>query len=227
MREDVFLYKGDCLQILPTLTDDLVDLVLIDPPYEQTFHGGKTTKSRGKDYNKVKDNTEFMNYGFSYKEVFPELLRVLKVPNLIIFCSNKQITKIMTYFEALKLTVTLLTWRKVNACPLGGGKYISDLEYVIYVRGKGAPWNYEAPTKVKYKCKDYPFVAGKKKLHPAEKPLELIKEYITLHSLPNQTVLDCYMGVGTTGLACKELGRNFIGIELEDKYYNIAKERLN
>lgn len=221
------LYNGDCLEILPKLEADTVDLVLIDPPYEQDFHGGKTTRSRGNDYNKVKANTEFMNYGFPYEQVFPELLRVLKIPNLLIFCSNKQIAKLMTWFEYNKLNPTLLTWRKINACPLGGGKYISDLEYVIYARGKKAPWNYNAPTKIKYKCKDYPFVSGKSKLHPAEKPLNLIKEYVELHSLPGQTVLDCYMGAGTTGVACKELHRDFIGIELEKKYYDMARERVS
>lgn len=221
------LYNGDCLEILPTLEENSVDLVLIDPPYEQDFHGGKTNKGRGDDYNRIKAKIDFMNNGFPYEKVFKELLRILKIPNLIIFCSNKQISKLMTYFEQFKLTTTLLIWRKTNACPLGGGKYISDLEYVIYVRGKKAPWNHEAPTSIKYKCKDYPFVAGRKKQHPAEKPLDLIKEFVKLHSLPGQVVLDCYMGAGTTGVACKALGRNFIGIEIEKKYYDIARTNLS
>ena len=220
------LYKGDCLEVLRTFKDNSVDLVLTDPPYEQTFHGGKTNNRRGNDYNRVKGNTTFINNGFPYKDVFPELLRVLKAPNLVIFCSNNQIGKFMTWFEERKLKATLLTWKKVNACPLGGGKYISDLEYVIYVRGKGTPWNYEAPASIKYKCKSYPFVQGKKKLHPAEKPLALMKEFVELHSLEGQVVLDCYMGVGTTGLACKELNRDFIGIEIEEKYFNIGEGRL-
>ena len=69
-------------------------------------------------------------------------------------------------------------------------------------------------------------MSGKRKLHPAEKPLRLIKEYVELHSLKGQTVMDCFMGSGTTAIACKELNRNFIGIELEKKYFDIAKERL-
>ena len=69
-------------------------------------------------------------------------------------------------------------------------------------------------------------MSGKRKLHPAEKPLNLIKEYVELHSLKGQTVMDCFMGSGTTAVACKELDRNFIGIELEKKYFDIAKERI-
>ena len=85
---DVKLYNEDCLQVLKTFPDKLVDLVLIDPPYEQEFHGGGQRK-RAKDYTKVKENTDFMNSGFNYLEVLPELVRVCNIPNFIIFCSNK------------------------------------------------------------------------------------------------------------------------------------------
>ena len=220
------IYNGDCLSILQSFEDKTVDLVLMDPPYEQEFHGGGQRR-RAKDYTKVKDNTDFMNNGFDFERVLPELVRVCKIPNFIVFCSNKQITKLMVWFEEHKLNPVLTTWRKTNACPLGGGKYISDLEYVIFARGKNAPWNHSAPSSIKYKCKSYPFVSGKGRLHPAQKPLNLIKEYVELHTLEGQTVLDCYMGSGTTGLACQELNRDFIGIELEEKYYNISKERLH
>ena len=219
------LFNKDCYEFLPLLPDNCVDLVVMDPPYEHEYHGGGKA-SRAKDYSKVKDNTDFMNNGFDYNFVFEQLVRICKVPNIVCFCSNKQITKIMGWFEENNLNPTLTSWRKTNACPLGNGKYISDLEFAVFARGKKAPWNSEAPYTIKYKCKSYPFVSGKRKLHPAEKPLRLIKEYVELHSLKGQTVMDCFMGSGTTAIACKELNRNFIGIELEKKYFDIAKERL-
>ena len=221
----VKLYKGDCLSILPTIESNSIDLIIIDPPYEQEFHGGGQA-SRAKDYTVVKNKTDFMNNGFDYEKVFPELVRICKIPNIICFCSNKQITKLMTWFESNKLNPTITTWKKINACPLGNGKYISDIEFAIFARGKGAPWNKKAPSQIKYKCKSYPFVSGKNKLHPAEKPLNLIKEYVELHSLPEQIVLDCYMGSGTTGIAALELGRKFIGIEISQEHFNTAKERI-
>lgn len=220
------LFNNDCLNVLKEIPNNRIDFTIIDPPYEQEFHGGGQ-QSRAKDYTVVKNNTDFMNNGFDYEQVLPELVRVTKGANIVCFCSNSQIAKLMTWFENNKIKATLTAWKKTNACPLGNGKYISDLEFAIFARAKGATWNYEAPVDVKYKLKQYPFVSGKKKLHPAEKPLELIKEYINLHSKEGDTVLDCYMGSGTTGIACKELGRRFIGIEIIKDYFEIAEKRIS
>lgn len=219
------LFLGDCLEVMKKIPDKFVDLVLIDPPYEQTFHGGGQ-RSRAKDYTRVKNKTDFMNNSFDFNSVFSEFIRICKIPNIVCFCSNKQIIPLMTWFNNNKLNPTLTCWRKTNACPLGNGKYISDVEFAIFARGKNSPWNYNAPSSIKYKCKDYPFVSGKNKLHPAQKPSELIKEYVELHSLENMIVMDCFMGSGTTGVACMNLNRKFIGIEKEEKYFNIAKERI-
>lgn len=73
---------------------------------------------------------------------------------------------------------------------------------------------------------DIPNIIGKKK-HPTEKPVELMKILIENSSNKNDIVIDPFMGVGTTGVACKKLNRNFIGIELDENYFNIAKERIN
>lgn len=73
---------------------------------------------------------------------------------------------------------------------------------------------------------DIPNIIGKKK-HPTEKPVELMKILIENSSNKNDVVIDPFMGVGATGIACKELNRNFIGIELDENYFNIAKERIN
>lgn len=219
------IYNKDCYKFLPKISDKSVDLVIIDPPYEHEYHGGGQA-SRAKDYSRLKENTDFMNTGFDHELIFNELVRICKVPNIVCFCSNKQVVKLMGWFEDHNLNPTLTTWKKSNACPLGNGKYISDIEFAIFARGKKSPWNSKAPSSIKYKCKVYPFVAGKKKIHPAEKPLNLIKEYVELHSLEGDTVLDCFMGGGTTAVACKELGRNFIGIEIEKKYCEATIERL-
>ena len=66
----------------------------------------------------------------------------------------------------------------------------------------------------------------KNKLHPTEKPIELMKILIENSSNKNDIVLDCFMGSGSTGVACIETGRKFIGVEIDEKYFNIAKQRL-
>ena len=69
-------------------------------------------------------------------------------------------------------------------------------------------------------------ILGGKKTHPTEKPVELNKIFINNSTNENDTVLDLFMGSGSSGVACKELNRNFIGIEIDEKYFNIAKERI-
>ena len=228
------LINEDCVTAMDKLIDEgiKVDCVLTDPPYEygNGMGGGNTELSQKA--KKVRQNIAFISKGFEYDAVFERMLKICKVPNLLIFCSNKQITKIMSYFENKKLSVTLLTWDKTNPIPCCNKSHVSNLEFVVYVRGKGATWNDEAPFNIKSKTKKYPTVCGKGRLHPTEKPLKLIEEYLELHTKENQLVLDCFGGSFTTGVACQNLNRQFIGIEYNptegehDKFYNIGLERI-
>ena len=132
----------------------------------------------------------------------------------------------MSYFENLKMSTTLLVWQKANPIPLCNGKYINDSEFIVYVRGKNAPFNNEADTRLKYKIKKYPTVSAKLRKHPTEKPISLLKDLIELHSFENNIILDPFMGSGSTGIACYDLKRNFVGFEIDEKYFSIAKERI-
>lgn len=217
---------GDCLEIMKDIEDNSVDMVIIDPPYENDNHGGGTTELAQRKL--VKDlHIDFMSGGFDYDIVFKELLRICKIPNMMIFCSNKQVSKIMSYFEAIpKITTTLLVWHKTNPSPLCNGKYLSDCEFVVYVRGKGATFNNDTPFEFKHKVYTSPIVSNKNRLHPAQKPIELLERYILLHSKENDIVLDVFMGSGSTGVACVNTNRNFIGIELDEGYFEIANKRI-
>jgi site-specific DNA-methyltransferase (adenine-specific) len=73
----------------------------------------------------------------------------------------------------------------------------------------------------------YDRVVGNMQLHQNQKPVDLLTFLINKSSKPNDTILDCFMGSGTTGVACLQTNRNFIGIELDENYYNIAKERCS
>ena len=203
-----------------------VDAIITDPPYELENHGG-TKAPMAKRAAKVRDEIEFIAKGFDYDRCFEMMLQLCKVANLLIFCSNKQIAKIMSFFEDKGLSVQLLVWNKTNPSPLCNGKYIQDIEFIIFVRGKNAPFNNSAPTSIKYRVKKYPFVSPKQRIHPTQKPVDLMKELVELHTFEGQLVFDPFMGSGSTGVACKELNRGFIGCELNKEFCDKAKEKID
>ncbi len=159
--------------------------------------------------------------------VLDELVRVMKKINIYIWCNGKQIPMYLDYFvRGKKASFDILIWSKTNATPLFHNKYLSDKEYCLYFR-KGAhcqPQSYEKARTVYFQPIN---VKDKKKYkHPTIKPLNIIRNLVEASSEPGQVVLDPFMGSGTTGVACKELGREFIGIELDENYFRIAEERL-
>ena len=224
---DIKLYNGDCLKVMQEMADKgiKIDTIISDPPYELENHGG-TKSAMAKRAAKVRDEIDFMTKGFDYGKCFELMLKLCKTPNILLFCSNKQVSKIMSFFEEKKLSVQILVWNKTNPSPLCSGKYIQDIEFIVFIRGKNAPFNNSAPTSIKYRVKKYPFVSPKQRVHPTQKPLSLMKELVELHSFERQTILDPFMGSGSTGEACKELNRDFIGIELDKTYFDIAKNRI-
>lgn len=218
------LYNGDCLEIMKQIPDRSIDFVLTDPPYELDNHGGGKSKEMKRQLNDL--HIDFISKGFDLEKVFTEIERVSKIMNMICFCSNKQVSKIMNYWEQKKYSVTLLVWDKPNPIPFGNGKHISNLEFMIYVRGKGASFNNLGVNEQK-KTFNYPSPSSSKRIHPTEKPIEMLKRLINLHTKQNDTILDCFGGSFSTGLACKELHRKFIGIEIDKKYFNLGAKRLN
>lgn len=221
------LINGDCNKELDKIIDTgfKFDFILIDPPYKLENHGG-TRKAMARRMNKIKDEIDFISNGFDYDTIFNKLIELQNIVNMCIFCSNKQISKIMGWFEDKGYSVTLLVWKKTNPSPLCNLKHISDLEFIVYIRGKGAYWNSDENLEIKYKLKQYSIINGKNKFHPTEKPVNLLKELIRLHTKENDMILDCFMGSGSTGVACKELNRNFVGIELNKEYFEIAERRM-
>lgn len=106
--------------------------------------------------------------------------------------------------------------------------YANDTEYCVMAREKGTTKLYgDYDSKKKYWIT--PTNKADKDLykHPTIKPVEIIKTLISNSTNEGDVVLDCFMGSGTTGVACKELNRDFIGIEIDDEYFKIAKDRIN
>jgi site-specific DNA-methyltransferase (adenine-specific) len=219
------IYNEDCLVFLDKIASNSIDLILTDPPYEHEINGGlikdgyferKLTRDR---------HINFISNGFDYDRVFEQFDRVCKVPNMIIFCSNKQISKIMSYWEKKKYSVTLLVWKKPNPIPLANGNYVSDVEFMVYVRGKGATYN-SIGVKSQLKVFEYNVASSAFRIHPTEKPLDLLKRLLLIHSNENDLVLDCFSGSGTTALACNQERRNFLACEIDNAFFNESVKRF-
>ena len=213
------LYHGCAEDILPTIKR--ADAIIIDPPYElsdappgKSHYGMSLRKFEGQAYADITN-------GFDLS-IFLELERICQPFNMFCFCSNKQISKIMQHHEEKGRIVNLLVWHKINAAPFANGVWRGDIEYIIHARDNGAV--FQGNAEEKRKVSSYPIVQDSE--HPTVKPLQLIQKFVQICTTEGQTVLDCYMGSGTTGIACVKTGRNFIGIEKEEKYFNLARQRI-
>lgn len=218
------LLKGDCLELLKSLPNNSVDLVVTDPPYLISNKGAGIYKQEDKQYIKELEN---IKDGFS-EEVLNELCRVMKHINCYFFCSQKQIMPLYRYFVERKgCNWNILSWHKSNPVPACGNKYLTDTEFIMFFREKGVRVFGSFETKRTYYVT--PLNQKDKKIygHPTIKPLPIIENLIINSSNENDVVLDCFMGSGTTGVACKKLNRNFIGMKIDEKYFEIAKRRID
>ena len=224
------LYNGDCLEILKYISDKSVDLVIIDPPYDfmtkhksNNYSGAGAFGKMGRKYHSELENNNIIK-GLDTEKVLNELSRIMKNTNIYIWCNKEQIPIYLEYFKGKNYE--LLTWHKTNPVPTCNNKYLSDTEYLLFFRENGIKIYGTYETKKKYYVT--PTNKEDKNLynHPTIKPLNIIENLIINSSKENDTVLDCFMGSGTTGVACKKLNRNFIGIELNEKYFEIAKKRI-
>ena len=217
------LLNGDCLELLKTIPDKSIDLVVTDPPYD--IHAGKGGGTFGN--CKAFSEIQFISNGFS-NEVLDELCRVMKKINCYFFCSHKQIIPLLDYFvKDKKCNYNLLTWHKTNPVPACNNKYLSDTEYCLFFRESGVKILGSFETKKTYYVTPSNIKDKQKYNHPTVKPLDIIQNLIVNSSNECDVVLDPFVGSGTTGVACKNLNRNFIGIELDKNYFEIAKKRID
>lgn len=165
---------------------------------------------------------------FDFLNISNEFIRVCKIPNIVMFCSSMQLGRTIVFFEEKGLRADVLIWSKPNPAPLGNNNYISDIEYIVYVHTKGTPFNNDVPIQSKRKTKSYPIITNVMSIkeHPAQKPIKLIEELLSVNSFENSLVLDCFSGSGTTAVACHNLKRRFICIEKDKEYWQKSCERL-
>ena len=226
------LYNDDCYEKIKDIPDNSVDLVIIDPPYLfASEHGGGAFGSKCSYHSEYfamleRKGQAGKKTGFDYS-ILDELCRVQERINAYVWCSKAQLKDLFNYYDDKRCAIDLLTWHKTNPTPSCGNKYLSDTEYCVFARQRGVKVYGTYHTKRKFYVTPKN-IADKKRYggHPTIKPQEIIENLITNSSERGGVVLDCFMGSGTTGAAAKKLGRSFIGIELDKKYFDIAKERI-
>lgn len=133
----------------------------------------------------------------------------------------------MNYFLEKGCYYDLFTWHKTNPIPTVNNKYLSDTEYCLIFREDGTKLYGSYETKAKYYIGEINKKDKDDFEHPTIKPLQIVKNHIINSTKEGDVVLDCFIGSGTTAVACKELGRHYIGMEINPEYYQIAIDRVN
>lgn len=229
-QEFVKLYHGDCRKLLKRIKDNSIDLILTDPPYNiaQYSTGNIDLPGRSALNN---DLGKWDLADIDPKEFVGDFKRILKPNgNAFIFTSYNLIGKWHEAFDPEFDTFQFFVWHKKNPAPkIYKNGFLNSCELVICLWNKGHKWNFTTQAEM-HNFIETSICTGKERLknpkHPAQKPVQLLEHFIKIASNPGDIVLDPFMGVGSTGVAAKTLGRSFIGAEIDDSFYNAAKQRL-
>lgn len=225
--QTIRIQQGDCLQLMKEIHDESIDLIATDPPYKTTARGN-AGNSGGMLQKKINMKGNVFKYNdIKPEQYIPEFYRLLKDgSHFYIMTNHVNLQSILNCatncgFKFIKS----LIWDKGNK--IMGQYYMSQFEYILFFRkGKGKKINNCGTSDIlcvpNKKTKD----ENGKNIHDTEKPIKLMEILVQNSSKENDIVLDPFMGVGSTGIDCKNTNRNFIGFELDRKYFEIAKERL-
>lgn len=204
--------QADCLEAMRLIPDGSVDMVLCDLPYGEVSQvsGGLRLLDRG--------TADRCDIGLI--ELAAEFNRVCK-GTIYAFCGTGQISELVNALKRHGMTTRVGAWEKTNPSPMNGQRlWISGLEFCVFARKANATFTEH--------CKKALWQApsGRAKIHPTQKPVSLMERLILASSNPGDVVLDVTMGSGTTGVACANTGRKFIGIERDPAYFSIAAARI-
>lgn len=222
MNNSYKIHCGNCIDLFKTIEDESIDLVVTDPPYRVISGGRPKIKGQPSGILKKNDGKIFEHNDINPEEWISEVYRVLKQGTQCYIMVNS--LNMENYLRICRETGfglhNILAWFKNNCTP--SRWYMKNAEYILFLRkGKAKTINNVGSKTVH----EFDNIIGNK-LHPTEKPVELMELYITNSSNIGDVVLDPFMGVGSTGLAALKNDRKFIGFEIDKKYYDIAEKRL-
>ena len=216
------LLNGDCLELIKKIPDNSVDLIVTDPPYKCISGGKPHLKNQPSGILSKNDGKIFKHNNILAEDYFGELYRVLKEDtHCYIMTNTLNIENFLTTARDVGFGLhNILIWKKNNATP--NRWYMKNCEYILFFRKGKAKTINNVGTKQVIEVDN---IIGNK-VHPTEKPTELMKILIENSSNEGDIVLDPFMGSGSTGIAALNSSRNFIGFELDEEYFGIAKERI-
>lgn len=222
VKDKYTLMFGDCLERMKEIPDSSIDLCVSDIPYKLTGggKGGGVNSKRPKGI--LSDNSQLMAVP-KFEDWLPELHRVMKNgTHIYLMCNFKNLNDLMNKSSKVGFKhVNLLVWEKNNCTP--SQFYMKNCEYTLLLRKGGSKYiNDIGGSKTVHKFNN---IIGNK-VHPTEKPVELMKFYVENSSNVGDVVLDMFMGSCSTGVACLNTNRKFLGIEMDENYFNIAKDRM-
>lgn len=226
----------DCLEVMKDIPDNSIDCAVIDPPYKIVAGGCRKVAdkecsgilNRRRDnkrtdwVDEVRSGKMFKHNEIKFSDWLPELFRVLKDKSHCYLMINSRNLKDLQV-EAEKVGFkfqNLLIWDKGNVTP--NRYYMQGFECILMLRKGGAKTINDRGSSNILRV---PNIIGNKK-HPSEKPVELLQIMIRNSTNEGDTVIDPFMGSGSAGLACLNTNRKFIGVELDENYFQIAEARI-
>lgn len=233
----VVLYNENCIDALKKIEGSSVDLILTDPPYNL----GNFMIDRATNLEKMRDNffatagwdnMNFEEWLDSMDSFFEETSRVMKKGgSMIVFMSIIKVESVIRLAEKHGFYYkTTGIWHKTNPMPRNMNlHFVNSTETWIYFVYKKRTGTFNNNGKMLHDFIEMSGASSRERKygkHPTQKPVALMEYFIEILSNADDTVLDPFMGSGTTGVACKQLNRNFIGIELDETYYNMASKRI-
>ena len=225
--KNVKIINGNSIELLKKLKDESIDMIATDPPYKVTARGNAGNSGGMMQKKLSMQGKIFQHNDVKPIEYIPEFYRLLKDgSHCYIMTNHVNLQEILnTATECGFKFIKSLIWNKGNK--IMGQYYMSQFEYILFFRkGKGKKINKCGTADIL----DIPNKKTKneegKNIHDTEKPVGLMKILIENSSQEGEIVLDPFMGVGSTGMASVELNRRFIGIELDENYFEIAKQRI-
>jgi len=221
------LRLGDCLKVMKKIEDNSIDCIITDSPFKLNYTSGSKTSSSKQDKwqgNLIAgDKNANIQNNISFSDWLKDAFRVMKEGHFYSFVNDKNVHHFINEAEKVGFKLhNILIWKKNNKTP--NRWYMKNCEFIIFMRkGKSKPIKNLGSSQMM----EFLNINGKNKLHPTQKPVSLLQEFILNSTKEKDVVLDMFMGSGSTMVACKNLNRNGIGIEKEEKYFKIAQERID
>lgn len=227
MEDKITLYNDDCMEVMRSIADNNIDLIVTDPPYRVTTYG--TSFNHGMFKNKATNQgMVFEHNDIEVSEYAPEFFRVLKDgSHCYVMCNHVNLQSMLDTFTDIGFHfIKSLIWDKGNK--IMGTYYMSQFEYILFFRkGQGVPINDCGTSDIL----SIPNIKMKRNdgtnFHDTEKPVALWDVLISNSSKENDLVLDPFMGIGGSAVSAKKLNRRFIGCEIDTMYYEVAVSRVN